>query len=273
MIKTARGAVVWAFGCVVLASCPVAAEIVYPGADGTLVDGGGFGVFDGIADAWDWTFNGASFEGAISLTTATPESSMEHRIVTEFDVAELNTPEPLAATLFFTIRGAPIFPFPDVTIHVYSYPADLVEDPGDYSAGPATYMGSATVAPYQSPTVFAIDVTEPLNEARTSGTDMVAFRFQIDPGTRNELNQAFIDALDSDPASKPYIEITTALQPGDFNEDGQVNLVDFALLANCFSLSAPNANCDAATLAATDMDGSGTVDLVDFATFALLFGS
>ena len=56
---------------------------------------------------------------------------------------------------------------------------------------------------------------------------------------------------------------------GDCNNDGTVNLLDFATFAVCFEQSlrgAIGSECDC-----VDMDGDGDVDLQDFAIFALLF--
>ena len=50
-----------------------------------------------------------------------------------------------------------------------------------------------------------------------------------------------------------------------------VDLLDFATFANCFGLSAPNANCDLNEFINSDLDQTGGVNLVDFATLALNF--
>lgn len=59
--------------------------------------------------------------------------------------------------------------------------------------------------------------------------------------------------------------------PGDFDGDGDVDLVDFALLAQCYAGPnlPPSPSCPHD--ADTDIDGDGDVDLVDFAYFAQLF--
>jgi hypothetical protein len=54
---------------------------------------------------------------------------------------------------------------------------------------------------------------------------------------------------------------------------GPIDLNDFAVLATCFALSAPNSECDATELLCSDLDANGTVNLDDFATFALLFAT
>jgi hypothetical protein len=53
---------------------------------------------------------------------------------------------------------------------------------------------------------------------------------------------------------------------------GSVDLNDFATLANCYGLGSPAGDCDATSLACSDMDGDGTVNLSDFSTFALVYG-
>ncbi|MFH0980218.1 MAG: hypothetical protein V2A79_01600, partial [Planctomycetota bacterium] len=210
------GLVTIAWAVWMVAASPVwAATTVYPVKDGTLVDGGTYGPFDGVADGADWTFNQSSYEGSITLTTETPETSLEHRLVWEYNLSSVTIGPWVSATLTFTLRGAPIWPFPDVDVHIYSYPADLVESLGDFAAAPATLQGQVAVAPFQSPTVYVLDVSVVVSTALRTGSDKVAFRFQVDPDTSNPTNQAFMDALDTTPATKPYLTINTAVLPCD----------------------------------------------------------
>ena len=181
------------------------AERVWPSADGTVLSGGVFGAFDDVPDHWDWSFDESSYEGAITLVTETPESSFERRVVWEYDLRGLSHQPPVAATLSFTLRGAPVYGMPDADVHVYSFPADLTESPGDYRAGPAVFAGSVTVAPYQEPRTYTLDISHAVNEALRSGSNQIAVRFQINPDTPHARNQAFIDALDDEPSTKPYI--------------------------------------------------------------------
>jgi hypothetical protein len=256
--------------CTLLANLPAQAqEIVYPSADGTIVDGGLYGPFDGVPDAWDWTFNDTGYEGNIALTTDPPSSSAEYRVVWEYNLAAVSLAPPVSATLTFTLRGATIIPFPDVDVFVFSYPADLIEDPDDFSAGPAASQGSATVVPFQPPTEYSIDVSSVVGEALGSGSDMVAFRFQIDPDTPHTANQAFIDALDSDQTTKPYLTIDVGGPlPGDINGDGHVDLVDYSSFYDC--LEGPdvslNPGCEV-----FDFDEDGNIDADDFAAFQRAF--
>ncbi len=221
-------------GGVALAAAPGrAAEVVYPTADGTLADGGGFGVYDGIADTCNWEFGSKGFAGAVTLTTETPASAVEHRIVCEYDLHGVGLSTPVVSTLTFTTRGASILPFPDVTLNVYSYPADLIESPGDFSAQPAVLQGIFTVSALQAPRTETLDVSELVTSALNDGR-VVAFRFQIDPATPHAANQVFIDALDTDPITKPFLTIGSAT-PGDADGDGDADLHDFAILADCLS--------------------------------------
>ena len=75
---------------------------VRPHADGTIVDGGSFGDFDGVPDDADWAFDDTGYDGAITLATETPESSLEHRVVWEYTVWGLGLEPPIVATLVFT---------------------------------------------------------------------------------------------------------------------------------------------------------------------------
>lgn len=239
------------------------AETLYPLKDGTLVDGGIFGPFDGEPDDWDWTFNQSSYEGAITLTNKPEEHRIEHRVFFEYDLRNVTLEPPTTAVLRFVIRGAPIFPAPDAEVYVYAYPGDLVESVSDYSAGPAVFQGNAVVAPFSDPTAFAINVSRSVNEALLAGEAAVAFRFQINPDTLATASQAFIDALDSEPTTKPSLTLGEAI-PGDGNGDGVVDLSDYALFADC--MKGPNVPRSAGC-ATFDFDRDADVDLRDFKTF------
>lgn len=209
-------ALVWATQIVTLPTGRPAT--VRPVADGTLVDGSIYGEFDGIPDDWDWTFDASGYEGAITLGTALPASSLEHRVVWEYNLSTVTPEPPVYATLTFTIRGAPVFPMPDTVVHVYSYPADLLEMPEDFGAEPAVLQGSVTVEPFQAPTVYTLDVSRAVNAALRSGDARIGFRFQVNPDTPHTRNQAFIDALDEEPETKPFLSIRppgVRPKPGD----------------------------------------------------------
>ena len=232
---TATWAIAVVTGIAVSAVRPVlAAETVLPVADGTLADGGPFGSFDGLVDRCNWAFAPSGFAGAVTLTTETPASSIEHRMVFEYDLRSIAVSTPLTATLAFTTRGARAVPFPDVNLHVYAYPANLSESPSDFSAGPATLLGVVTVSAMQAPRLEVIDVTELVTAVVQSGVRLVAFRFQIDPNTPHAANQVFINALDTEPGTKPYLSIRSAV-PGDADDDGDADLIDFALLTDCLT--------------------------------------
>lgn len=261
----------------VLASFPTeAAEVIYPTADGTLADGGGLGSYDGVVDGWNWVFSPMGFAGAVTLATETPASAVEHRIVCEYNLRQVSVARPFKATLTFTARGVNVFPFPDATLHVYSYPADLYESPGDFSAGPATLQGVITVTANEAPRAETLDVTELVASALLAGDNAVAFRFQIDPNTPHVTNQVFIDALDEDPVTKPLLTIRSAV-PGDADDDGDVDLNDFAIFTDC--LAGPNispqptrAGVDATDcLWYFDRDADEDVDLADFSSFQSSF--
>ena len=249
-----------------------AAEIVYPVADGTLLDGGGLGAYDGIADSCNWAFGPAGFAGAVTLATETPAAALEHRMVFEYDLRSVSIAIPLEAFLTFTVRGAAASPFPDVTLNVYSYPADLVESLNDFSAAPSSLQGVVIVSSMQAPTEETLDVTELVTSALVNGSNRLAFRFQIDPGTPHAVNQVFIDALDTEPATKPLLIIYSAI-PGDADDDGDVDLDDYVVFSDC--LAGPEATPRPTTSGLTaadclrifDRDADADVDLADFPAF------
>lgn len=268
-VRVARVLVVLAAWGLVAASA-AAAQTLYPNKDGTLADGGVYGPFDGVADNADWYFNESSYEGSITLATQTPESSLEHRVVWEYNLSSVSLTPPVSATFFFTIRGAPVFPRPDVDVHVYSYPADLVESMSDFSEGPTELQGSVTLSPYQAPTEFSLDVSNVVSGALSTGSDKVAFRFQVDPGAASDVNQAFMDAVDSDPTTKPYLVIDALPVPGDTDGDGDVDLDDFTSFPSC--MAGPEIDVDT-NCEKFDFDADLDVDLTDFALFQSYFGS
>ncbi|UCE60587.1 MAG: hypothetical protein JSU63_02320 [Phycisphaerales bacterium] len=240
------------------------AQTIYPSKDGTLVDGGSYGIFDGSADHADWYFNESSYEGSITLT-----QDVEYRVVWEYDVSGVTLEPPVSATLTFEIRGASLFPLSDVAVHVYSYPADLLETLDDFHAGPTELQGVAIVEPYQESRVYTVNVGGPVNEALTSGGDAVAFRFQVDPNTTQDANQAFMDVLEAEPTTKPALTVTDFVPPpGDFNGDGYVDLSDYVKLNEC--LKGPGLTVEQAC-ATFDFDDDSDVDLQDYAAFTAFF--
>ena len=62
-------------------------------------------------------------------------------------------------------------------------------------------------------------------------------------------------------------------QPGDLDHDGDVDLVDYAILADCLAgpnVPTPPAGCSAAQFADADLDVDNDVDLMDFAALMLV---
>lgn len=59
-----------------------------------------------------------------------------------------------------------------------------------------------------------------------TGLDKIGLRFQIDPNTPYSSNQAFIDALDSDPTTKPFLTLDVPALPGDIDDDGVLDMLD-----------------------------------------------
>jgi hypothetical protein len=253
---------------------------VRPSADGTLVDGGVYGVFDGVADNMDWTFNQSSYEGAITLSTPSAGARSEYRVVWEYNLSTVALSSPVSATLNVSLRGATVFPLPDAEVEVYAYPADLKETSIDFSSSPSQLAGTLVVHPFQPATAYALDVSNAVSAAISSGAKKVAFRFQIKPKAQQTSNQAFIDATDSDVASKPYLKLgaPAAPLPGDYDNDLDADDNDYAVFEACstgpatsYSAGALPAGCsltpDGQGLIAADFDRDQDVDQTDFAVF------
>ena len=238
---------------------------------------GVWGDRDGVADAAQWLFSKTGFAGAVTLATQTPTSAVEHRLVFEYDLRALCLREPIDASLVFTVRGVTVSTFPNTVLHVYAYPADLVERADDFSAEPAEFVGAVTVQAMQAPTEVSLDVSSIIAAEASGGDGKVAFRFQIDPGMTGTIGQVFIDAADVEVGSKPMLEITGP-DPGDSDGDGDLDLVDHAVLADCLSGPglAPSPQASGLTGAdcgcIADVNQDGDVDLQDLAQLMNAFG-
>lgn len=264
--RVRRAAFGW--GCLVLLVPHVrgADLTIYPAADGTLVDGGEDEVFDGTADSADWSFNDTSFEGTITLA---PHDTFpfENRLVFEYNLNTVTAHPPVAAVLTFTLRGPPIFPSDAAVVHVYSYPADLLESLGDFAAGPAILEAIVIVEPFQIAT-YTVDVGESVSAALVSGGQKVGFRFQIDPDSADLANQqAYLDALDSAPATKPFLTVRNR-RYADYDDDDDVDWIDYAALAGC--LKGPGILVGSGCLV-FDGDFDNDVDLLDAQSFERVF--
>jgi len=244
-----------------------AMRIIYPANNGklggTLADGGLYGVFDGVADAWDWTFNGyGGYEGVLTLMQGDTARPLEQRVIWEYDLSSLPADTALSAVLNFTLRGAPIYPFPDMTVHVYSYPSDLAETAADYNAGPATLAAVVVVPPYVESS-FRVNITNTVVEAIRHAGGHLALRFQLAPDSPYDGNQAFMDCVDTDDSTKPLLTVPTTAY-GDENSDGAIDLSDFPLFPVC--MLGPQVAVDAACTV-YDFDVDGDVDTVDAAWY------
>lgn len=241
---------------------------VAPSADGTLADGGPFGVFDGIVDVADWSFNESSFEGAITLTRPTESApGLEQRVVWEYVLPGGFQP-PVTASLTLRLRGAPRFPAQATVVWVVAYPANALENATDFSAPAAAVVGVLPVAPFQPPTDYRLGVSAVVSDLLRNGAAAIGFRFQVDPATANVTSQAFVDALDSRPETKPTLTLDTAV-PADFDNDSDVDRADFKSLTQCLLGPAVPVTVVCRRF---DMDLDRDVDLEDAAAFDYFFG-
>lgn len=258
-------ATVIAFCCGVIAAGTHAATItIYPfiTADGTIVDSD----LDYSPDAAEWAFNGTSqYAGAIALVKpGAGESPFERRVIWEYDLRGITYLHPVSAALTYAIRGAPIWPFPPVDVNIYAYPGDLTAQLSDYNLGPAVLQGRITVFPSVLPgqgmAVGALNVSDAVNAALNAGAVSIGFRFQIDPATPNDRNEAFIDADDGEPETKPALIIDEVI-PFDTDLDNDVDGIDYGQFAPCMKGVdvAASIRC-----VGYDADYDGNVDLRDF---------
>jgi len=240
-----------------------AAQTFAPSADGTIADGGIYGPLDGVPDNWDYYFNDSAYEGSITLTRGVSPTALEHRVFWEFNFSSVSSTLPVTAKLTFKLRGAPRYPAEPAVVNVYAYSADLLESPQDFSSGPTTLLASKTIAPFQAPTSYTIGVSEAVSRALAADTKRIGFRFQFDPATAENTSQAFADALDSDPLTKPSLTVDTTI-PGDFNGNSEVDEGDVAAFTACLTgpRVAPSATCRI-----FDFDLDADVDLQDFNAF------
>lgn len=241
----------------------VGAELLIgPAADGTIVDGGSFGAFDGQPDQADWSFNDTGYDGLITRSQL-EGSGLEHRLVFEFDLRSITFVRPVSASLTFNLRGSTRFPAETAPVGVIAYSGDLVQQLADFGSAPLRTVGVVPIRPFQPSSSYTINVSNVVNERLDQSAVGVGFRFQIDAGMSMDAYQAFMDALDSDIDTKPRLLVTDRV-PGDFNGDRLLTEADAGIFAGC--IQGPGItvffNCRPC-----DFDFDFDVDLVDYLAF------
>jgi hypothetical protein len=236
--------------------------LITPSADGTIVDGGAIGPFDGQPDQADWTFNESGYDGLITRVV-TASSGLEHRLVFEYDLRNVNFAEPVTAALTFTLRGSTRFPAAPAPVAVHAFTGDLVESMSDFHAGPVTTAAILYVPAFQPTTTYTINVSSIVNARLRDSAMAVAFRFQIQPYSSESADQAFMDAIDADEKTKPLLLLTDRI-PGDFTGDGLVDLADALFFSEC--MRGPGRSVGIACRVC-DLDYDADVDLRDFLTY------
>lgn len=82
------------------------------------------------------------------------------------------------------------------------------------------------------------------------------------------LDDGFTGYRNSDPFTLQFTLTFSGPPTGDFNEDGVVDLEDFALMENCLTGPTPGGiGCQSVCLGVFDFDTDGDVDLRDYASF------
>ena len=127
---------------------------------------------------------------------------------------------------------------------------------------------SKSATPFQAPTDYKLGVSVAVSELLRNGSVAVGFRFQVDPGTSNVASQAFVDALDSDPATKPTLSIDSAV-PCDSDDDSDVDATDWKAMMAC--VHGPNSTVST-VCRKFDSDLDRDVDLKDLVAFEYFFG-
>lgn len=92
-------------------------------------------------------------------------------------------------------------------------------------------------------------------------------------GIRDSCDIAIGTSLDVNANGVPDECEKTICLCGDFDGSATVDLLDFATFARCFALAAANGSCSAEELLCCDLNGSGGVDLDDFLVFVQVFGT
>jgi len=240
--------------------------LIFPLADGTIVDADNYGGFDSVGDEADWSFNGSGLEiGGVSRSVPDVGARFEYRTVWEYDLTGAGLSGPVTAWLTFTVKGTTAF-LPDADLHIFAYPANLREELADFSAGPAVFADHVTVAARQDAAIFSVCVGDVVTAERARGGTAIGFRFQIDPDSPYAASQAHVIAKDADDTTKPTLSISLA---GDANRDDAVDYDDLGPFTYCMTgpEGAPLPSCQH-----LDLDCDGDIDLDDFSRLQSVFG-
>ncbi len=182
----------------------------------------------------------------VAMTYAQPGLPMGPAIVSASSFALTDVPADGEGALTYTASGIPCF-----ALEAASIPCSdtrYLEDEGTQAAD--EFSGTVTSVSRVVSLVSNIDVTAPLDE---ENPDLGTIR--VFGTVRGEV----------------FVPLP---EPGDIDQDGDVDLADHALFAGC--LSGPNvstvpAGCSASDFEAADLDDDSDVDLGDHGLFAAYF--
>ncbi|UCG31829.1 MAG: hypothetical protein JSU68_09195 [Phycisphaerales bacterium] len=182
------------------------------------------------------------------------------------------------AELYYATPGLPAGPEPLVD-DVYFF-----VDVGVLSVGQLTYSATGLACAAFLLAGYSCNDSLNLGDWGEQTADAFTGTLTVADGVVNFTNDLYIPILlDPDDPAFGTITITGTVQGsvyapeplhGDIDEDGDVDLGDFATFAVCYGalVSSPPPSCSTEEADRSDFDDDGLVNLVDFGTFAVNFG-
>ena len=251
--------------------------VVFPLAGGPLVAGHVFTIedppvdfevidadpFDGVGDNGPYS----TFNDALLGTLG------ECRSMAEFDISPFTVPPGefiSAATFEVRITEIDVFGLgvdgqtPD-SLAVDGYVGNGVAELSDFQAGDGNVLDSVATPTPQIGQVLSFDVTSFVADLVNAHVGYVGLTVRAE-------TFGGLMVEESGTYGYPRLTIETTPEPveGDFDNDGNVDLDDYAIFCECMS---GGGGCTPEQSEACDLSGDGDIDLEDFALFQSLFPS